>query len=100
MLEFLGLLGREQKAGYRIEPSWLSKWIAGWGFLIITIGIEKELKMTLFGLAVVGIILGAAGMQFLRSTNPEMVEKVEDSIKRFMDSMSLSKSKNKKAKEK
>jgi hypothetical protein len=56
--------------------------------------------MTLFGLAIVGIILGAAGMQFLRSTNPEIVEKVEDGIKRFVSSIQLSKPKSKKEKEK
>ncbi|NQT02141.1 MAG: hypothetical protein HQ580_08965 [Planctomycetes bacterium] len=56
--------------------------------------------MTVVGLAVLGIILGAAGMQFLRSSKPEMVEKVEDGLKRFVNSIRLSKSDDKKAKEK
>jgi hypothetical protein len=98
--EFLGLLGREQKRVGRIEPSWLSKWIAGWVFLKITTSRERGLEMTVVGLAVVGVILGAAGMQFLQSTNPEIVEKVEDDIKRFINSMSLTKSENKKEKDK
>jgi hypothetical protein len=56
--------------------------------------------MTLFGLAVAGLILGAAGMQFLRSSKPEMVDKVEDGIKSVLNSIHLPKSDNKKAKEK
>ena len=53
--------------------------------------------MTLVGLAVVGIILGAAGMQFLRSSKPEMVEKAEDGLKRFVNSIRLSQQNYKKA---
>ena len=56
--------------------------------------------MTGVGLAILGIILGAAGMQFLRSSKPEMVEKAEGGIKRFLNSIHLSKSDNEKAKEK
>jgi len=56
--------------------------------------------MAAVGLAVLGIILGAAGMQYLRSSKPEVVEKAEDGIKRFLNSIHLSKSDNKKAKEK
>ena len=56
--------------------------------------------MGLVGLAILGIILGAAGMQFLRSSKPELVEKTEDSIKRFVKSIRLSKSEGKKAKAK
>jgi len=48
--------------------------------------------MAVLGLAVLGIILGAAGMQFLRSDKPEFVEKVENGIKRFAKSICLSKS--------
>ena len=48
--------------------------------------------MAVLGLAVLGIILGAAGMQFLRSNKPEFVEKVEKDIKRFVKSIRLSKS--------
>ena len=61
---------------------------------------RKESKMGLVGLAILGIILGAAGMQFLRSSKPELVEKTEDSIKRFVKSIRLSKSEGKKAKAK
>ena len=56
--------------------------------------------MTVVGLAVLGIILGAAGMQFLRSSKPELVEKAEDGIKRFVKSIRLSKSDDKKTKAK
>ena len=56
--------------------------------------------MTVVGLAVLGIIMGAAGMQFLRSSKPELVEKAEDGIKRFVNSMRLSKSDDENAKEK
>jgi len=56
--------------------------------------------MTVVGLAVLGIILGAAGMQYLRSRKPELVEKAEDGIKRFVKSIRLSKSDDKKAKDK
>lgn len=52
------------------------------------------------GLAVLGIILGAAGMQYLRSSKPELVEKAEDGVKHFVNSIRLSKSDDKKAKEK
>lgn len=56
--------------------------------------------MAAVGLAILGIILGAAGMQYLRSSKPELVEKAEDDIKRFVKSIRLSKSDDKKAKEK
>jgi len=41
--------------------------------------------MAVFGLVILGIILGAAGMQFLRSSKPELVEKTENGIKRFVN---------------
>jgi len=56
--------------------------------------------MGLVGLAVLGIILGATGMEFLRTSKPELVEKAEDGIKRFVKSMRLSKSDDKKPKAK
>lgn len=56
--------------------------------------------MGLVGLAILGIILGAAGMEFLRTSKPELVEKAEDGIKRFVKSIRLSKSNVKKAKAK
>jgi len=61
---------------------------------------RKESKMGLVGLAVLGIILGATGMEFLRTSKPELVEKAEDGIKRFVKSMRLSKSDDKKPKAK
>jgi len=56
--------------------------------------------VAVFGLAVLGIVLGAAGMQFLRSSKPELMEKVENDIKHFAKSIRLSKSDDKKAKAK
>ena len=56
--------------------------------------------MGLIGLAVLGIILGAAGMEFLRSSKPGVVDKAEDSIKRFVKSIRLFKSDDKKTKAK
>ncbi len=51
--------------------------------------------MAVIGLAILGILLGAAGMQFLRSSKPELVAKVEDGIKRFWNSMPFTKSDDK-----
>ena len=48
--------------------------------------------MAIVGLVILGILLGAAGMQFLRSSKPELVEKTEDGIKRFWYSMPFTKS--------
>lgn len=48
--------------------------------------------MGLFGLALVGVVLGAAGTEFLRVKKPDLVEKVEDAAKRFVDSAFPSKS--------
>jgi len=56
--------------------------------------------MALFGLAILGIVLGAAGMQFLRSRNPELVERAEDGIKRFVASINIFKKKAEQDKEK
>ena len=56
--------------------------------------------MAVIGLAILGVLLGAAGMQFLRSSKPELVEKTEDGIKRFWNSMPFTKSDDKKAKAK
>ncbi len=48
--------------------------------------------MGIFGLALVGVVLGAAGSEFLRAKRPDLVEKVEDAAKRFVDSVFPSKS--------
>jgi len=53
-----------------------------------------------FGLALLGIVLGAAGTEFLRAKKPELVEKIEDSAKRFVNSLCSLESTDKKAKEK
>ena len=56
--------------------------------------------MAVIGLAILGVLLGAAGMQFLRSSKPELVEKAEEGIKRFWNSIPFTKSDKKKAKTK
>ena len=56
--------------------------------------------MATLGLAILGIILGAAGMQFLRSRNPELVERAEDGIKRFATSINVFKKKDGETEEK
>jgi hypothetical protein len=73
----------------------LSQWIASWEFLArqgTAQHLGEELKMGLFGLALVGVVLGAAGTEFLRVKKPDLVEKVEDAAKRFVDSVFPSKS--------
>lgn len=55
--------------------------------------------MEMIGLAFLGIILGAAGTEFLRANKPKLIEKVESAAKRFVDSMWSSKSDEGKAKE-
>ena len=56
--------------------------------------------MGLVGLAVLGIILGAAGMEFLRASKPEVAAKVENGVKHFANSVRPSKRCGKKAEEK
>ena len=51
--------------------------------------------MAVIGLIILGVLFGAAGMQFLRSNKPELVEKAEDGIKRFWNSMPFTKSDDK-----
>ena len=53
--------------------------------------------MELIGLALLGIALGAAGTEVLRAKKPEIIEKIEDAAKRFVDSLCCSKSNDKKA---
>ena len=55
--------------------------------------------MGLAGLAILGIVLGAAGTEFLRASNPELIKKVEDAARRFVDSVCSSKSDDRKTKE-
>jgi len=44
--------------------------------------------MGVIGLALLGVVLGAAGSEFLRAKRPEVIEKIEDAAKRFVDSVS------------
>ena len=37
------------------------------------------------GLALLGVALGAAGTEFLRAKRPDIIEKIENSAKRFID---------------
>lgn len=48
-------------------------------------------KMGLVGLAFLGVVVGAAGSEFLRLKRPDIIEKVEDAAKRFVDTMCPSK---------
>ncbi len=56
--------------------------------------------MGFIGLAFLGVVLGAAGTELVRASKPELVEKVEDAARRFVDSLCSSKSDDGKAKEK
>jgi len=56
--------------------------------------------MAIIGLAVLGVILGAAGMEFLRKSKPELVERGVNGAKGLWNSMGFSKSDDKKTKEK
>jgi len=62
--------------------------------------IGDELKMGSVGLALLGLVLGAAGAEFLRAKKPELVEKIEDSAKRFVESLNSLESADGEAKEK
>lgn len=48
--------------------------------------------MGLIGLTLFGVLVGAAGSELLRVKNPELVEKIQDAARRFVDSMGLAKS--------
>jgi len=43
-----------------------------------------KLKMGI-GLALLGMALGAAGTEFLRAKRPELIKKIEDAARRFVD---------------
>ena len=49
--------------------------------------------MGVLALAFIGVIAGAAGTEILRASKPELIDKVEDSAKRFVDSLFSSKKK-------
>ena len=48
-------------------------------------GVKRSLKMGWFGLAILGVALGAAGSEFLRANKPELVEKIEKAAKQLVD---------------
>ena len=52
--------------------------------------------MAVIGLVILGVVLGAAGMELLRAKNPELLEKIEGGAKRLMDSLGLAESADKK----
>jgi hypothetical protein len=64
------------------------------------VGDDRRFKMGLVGLAVLGMVLGAVGTEILRAKRPELVEKIEDAARRYVDSLCSSKSADGKAKEK
>jgi hypothetical protein len=41
--------------------------------------------MGFIGLALLGVVLGAAGTGILHAKNPQLVQKVEEAAKRFVD---------------
>jgi hypothetical protein len=51
------------------------------------------------GLALLGVALGAAGTEFLRAKRPEVIEKIEDAAKHFVDLLCPSKSDDEKTPE-
>ncbi len=59
-----------------------------------------KLKMGLIGLAFLGVVLGAAGTEFLRVKRPDIIEKIEDAARRFVDSVCPSKSDDEKIQKK
>lgn len=49
------------------------------------------------GIGLVGVIIGAAGVELLRRQKPEAIEKVEEAARRFVESFSSKKSDEDKA---
>jgi len=48
--------------------------------------------MSLFGLVILGVVLGAAGAEYLRAKKPELIENLENKAKCFANSLSSLKS--------
>jgi len=46
--------------------------------------------MSMVGLALVGVLVGAAGAEFLRATKPDSVKRLEESARRFVDRLGIS----------
>ncbi len=67
------------------------------GFFIKTVILEDKLKMGI-GLALLGVALGAAGTEFLRVKRPDIIEKIEEASRRFVDSVCPSESNDEKTK--
>ena len=61
---------------------------------------DRRLKMGVIGLAFLGVVLGAVGTEFLRAKKPELVEKIEDSARRFVDVIHSSEAGDEEGKEK
>lgn len=55
--------------------------------------------MGVIGLALLGVVLGAAGTEFLRASNPKLIGKVEDAARRFADLVCSSRSDDRKSRE-
>lgn len=55
--------------------------------------------MSLIGLALLGVLLGAVGTEILRAHKPELVKRIECSAKRFVDSLHSSKASDEEAKD-
>ena len=47
--------------------------------------------MGVIGLALLGMVLGAVGTEVLRAKKPETIEKIEDTARRFVNSICPSK---------
>jgi len=54
--------------------------------------------MGLVGLGFLGVVLGAAGTEYFRAKNPDIIEKIENAAKRFVDSVYPPKSDGQEAK--
>ena len=52
------------------------------------------------GLALLGVALGAAGTEFLRAKRPDIIEKIENAARHFVDSICSSKSDDEQTQEK
>lgn len=69
------------------------------GFFIKILILGDKLKMGI-GLALLGVALGAAGTEFLRAKRPDIIEKIENAAKRFVDSVCPTESDDEKTPEK
>jgi len=69
------------------------------GIFIKIVILGDKLKMGI-GLALLGVALGAAGTEFLRAKRPDIIEKIENAAKRFVDSVCPTESDDEKTPEK